>query len=530
MTRSILSSLAALLLALAVARPASAQANAQGGAETIQNFKRYFGTYKDTPSRVEAILTLEGLEDAEGAQVVEILVSKLKEPEPEIARAAVRVLAAFKTRPPVEAMLAVLKSEKTEAVRTGILRALAEAKYEGTQAAVSACLTDKSWEVRRRALQALLVTSDATLAPTVVPLCSDPEPAVRCEALEGLARLKSPLVVEHALKNLSDPVWQVRASAILALTKVRSADAVEPLVLRLAQEEGRLSTDIGEALANLTGKEYGPDAAKWKQYWEESKATFKLPTEQAIAYLRAKREAHTGPARSTFEKSGVAEFTGIQTKSRSILFVIDQSGSMEALVVERERFEGGNYPDYSRMTIVKEELKRTIDHLEPYVNFNVVAFATMVHTWKQKLVPANVLNKSAAKDFVDQIGAIGGASKEDLAQAGLVGSANLDMGKTNTYGAIMNALNVPIVPGAKTVATGVQDKNYKCDVDTIFFLSDGRPTVGEYVDPDDILREVRTVNELRKVVIHTIAIGEFQKDFMRRMAEQNGGVFVDLGK
>ena len=30
--------------------------------------------------------------------------------------------------------------------------------------------------------------------------------------------------------------------------------------------------------------------------------------------------------------------------------------------------------------------------------------------------------------------------------------------------------------------------------------------------------------------IHTIAIGEFQKDFMRKMAEDNGGVFVDLGK
>src|SRR5262245_52016301 len=161
---------------------------------------------------------------------------------------------------------------------------------------------------------------------------------------------------------------------------------------------------------------------------------------------------------------------------------------MEALVVEKERFEGGNYPDYTRMTIVKEELKRTIDHLEPYVNFNIVAFATAVKRWKDKLVPANVLNKSAAKDFVDGIGAIGGASKEDLAQAGLVGAANLDMGKTNTYGALMTAMGVPISQqGQKTVTTAVQDKAYKTEVDTIFFLSDGRPTVGEYVDPDDIL-------------------------------------------
>ena len=499
--------------------------------ETIQNFKRYFGTYKDTPSRVEAVLTLEGLEEQVGVEVVDVLLPKLREPEPEVVRAVVKVFAAFQSRPPVDALLAALKSEKNEVVRIGILRALTDGKYTDTLSGITPCLADKSWDVRRRALQALLVNRDPALAETVAPLASDAEPAVRCEALEGLARLESELVVSPALQGLVDPVWQVRASSILALTRVRHPSAVEPLVQRLAAEEGRLSTDIAEALANLTGKEFGPEPDKWKQWWAENKNGYKLPTKEAIAYLRTKREAHTGPKRSTFEKSGVAEFTGIQTKSRSILFVIDQSGSMEALVVERERFEGGNYPDYTRMTIVKEELKRTIDHLEPYVNFNIVAFATQVKPWKQKLVAANVLNKSAAKEFVSGLEALGGASREDLAQAGLVGSANLEMGKTNTYGAIMTALGVPIgEKGLGSVATGAIEKTYKTDIDTIFFLSDGRPTVGDYVDPDDILREVKTANDLRKIVIHTIAIGEFQKDFMKRMADQNGGVFVDLGK
>jgi hypothetical protein len=107
---------------------------------------------------------------------------------------------------------------------------------------------------------------------------------------------------------------------------------------------------------------------------------------------------------------------------------------------------------------------------------------------------------------------------------GLTSSANLDKGKTNTFGALKVALGVNEVRTA--------DQNYeKVAADTIFFLSDGRPTVGEYVDPDDILREIHALNDLRKVIIHTIAIGEFQKDFMERLAAQNGpGVFVDLGK
>lgn len=516
-------------LALFAALPAAAD----DGAETLQNFKKYFQTYKDAASRVEAVLTLEGLEDALGVQVVDLLVPKLKEKEtePDVARAIVRVLAGFKTRPPVDAILTFLKDDKTELVRVTLLRVLADAKYTDVRPAVTACLTEKSWEIRRRALQALLVGNDPTVADVVLPLCADPEPAVRCEAIEGLAKLKSPQVVAPAIANLADPVWQVRASSILALTKVRSKDAVEPLVQRVQVEEGRLTVELGEALANLSGKEFGPDGAKWKQWWDGAKATFVLPTEQAIEYLRTKHEARTGPGRSKFEKTGVAEFTGIETKSRSILFVIDQSGSMEALVVEKERFEGGGYSDYSRMRIVKEELKRTLDHLEPYVNFNIIAFATEVNPWKKKLVPATVLNRSAAKDWVERLEAIGGSSKEDLAMAGLMGSASLDKGKTNTYGAIMTALNVPLDnKGLRAVQTGPIDKNYETDIDTIFFLSDGRPTVGVYVETDDILREVKAANELRKIVIHTIAIGEFQKDFMKRMAEQNGGVFVDLGR
>jgi Mg-chelatase subunit ChlD len=77
---------------------------------------------------------------------------------------------------------------------------------------------------------------------------------------------------------------------------------------------------------------------------------------------------------------------------------------------------------------------------------------------------------------------------------------------------------------------GLKDKEYEVAVDTIFFLSDGRPSTGEFVDTEDILREVLKANELRKVVIHTIAIGEFQKSFMQRLAEKSGGVFVDLGR
>jgi hypothetical protein len=228
----------------------------------------------------------------------------------------------------------------------------------------------------------------------------------------------------------------------------------------------------------------------------------------------------------------VTGYHGIETTSRSILFIIDVSGSMEAEVIEKERFSDGKYPSMQRIDIVKTELMRTIDRLDANVNFNILAFATKVDPWKKDLVPSNIVNKSAAKDWIRGLEAIGGNSKEDLASAGLVGSANMEMGKTNTYGALMAGLGIDAAKKDKGPTTGaaVPDKNYKVGVDTMFFLSDGRPTVGDYIDPEDIKREVKAANELRKVVIHTIAIGEFQKEFMKRIAEDNGGVFVDLGR
>jgi hypothetical protein len=490
-----------------------------GGDETLTNFKKYYATYKDTPSRVEAILTLEGHEEAE---IVEVLLPKLKEADGEIVRAVVRVYSGFKSKPPVDAMLAALKSDKTEAVRVGILRAFTEGKLEAGPA-VQACLADKSWEVRRRAVQAIVASGRPDAATLVAPLAADPEAAVKVTALDALTELGSEKVVPPAIADLGDTTWQVRKSAIAALTKVRSADAVEPLIKTLEKEQGVLVPDITEALACLTGQDLGADVEKWKAWWPGVKATFTLPSAEAIAYLRTKHEARTGGPGREYQKSGTVEYHGIDTPSRAILFIIDVSGSMESVVTEKERFEAGHYPSYSRIDIVKTELQRTIDHLEPYVNFNIIAFATDVDFWKKQLVPANVLNKSAAKEWAAHLVAIGGNSKEDLAVVGLAGSSNLDKGKTNTYGALMAALAVK--PGART-----GEKGYAVEVDTIFFLSDGRPTVGEFVDPDDILRELLAANELRKVKIHTIAIGEFQKDFMRKIAEKTGGVFVDLGK
>ena len=483
--------------------------------ELVKEFKKYFKKYKDTPTRVEAVLALEG---TESASVVGALVPVLKDKEAEVVRAVVRVLAAFKTRPPVDALLVTLQEKKDEAIRVGLLRALADGRYGSFHEAVLPLLGDKSWEVRRRAVNALATSGEASVAEPMAELVADKEPAVRCAVFEGLAALGSGLVVEPAIQALGDGSWQVRGSAISALGTVRRKESIGPLIARMAIEEGRLVADIGVALANVTGRDFGQRIDAWQKFWQTYEGRFEIPTDDELRKLRAKQKERA----EMYKPPGAVTYHGIDSPSRSILFVIDQSGSMEQEVVEVERFKDGGYPSMRRIDIVKTELLRTIQNLEDYVEFNIIAFATETKRWKKTQVRANVLNKSSAATFIRRLESIGGASKEDLAAVGLVGSANLEAGRTNTYSALMDALEV--------AGQGVRDKNYEVAVDTIFFLSDGRPSWGKFIDTDDILREVKTANDLRKVVIHTIAIGEFQKAFMERLAVENGGVFVDLGK
>ncbi len=511
-----ISRLVPFLLAILVVPVSLALAGTQDD-EIVEEFKRYFRKYEDTPSRVEAILALE---DVESVEVVKVLLPVLKDSEPDVVRAAVRILGAFETRPPVDRILTALEDKKDAAIRAGLLRAVAAGKYAGFGEPLHACLEDSAWDVRRRALQALAATGDESAIETMVECCEDREPAVQCAALEALAALGSGLVVPPAIELLGHGVWQVRASAIHALARVRRVESIGPLIERMAEEEGRLTEDIGVALGEITGREFGRRLDAWQQFWKTYAGRFQIPTDEELARLRekqAERKAQYEPP------PGEVTYHGVETPSRSILFVIDVSGSMEQEVIDKERFRDGGYPSFERIDIVKTELTRTIEGLDSYVKFNILAFATDVKTWKKSLVGANVLNKSSAATWIKRLEALGGASKTDLARAGLTGSANLEAGRTNTYGALMHALGVATEKRKKP-------KSYAVAVDTIFFLSDGDPSAGEYVDTRDILREVREANELRKVVIHTLAIGEFQRGFMRQLASDNGGVFVDLGR
>ena len=484
------------------------------GDEALADFKKYFPTFQENAQRIEAILALEGLD---GAPLVETLLPLVADPEIEIRGAVVRVLSKIRSEAAVSALIASFKTKKSE-TKAGAAEVLGLGRHPQAVGPLKLLAADSSPEVRAAAALALGRIRDREGNEALLKLLEDGKDVVRTAACDALGWIGDAGTADAVIAKLADREWRVRAAAIAALGSLRATQVVPRLIESMEKEEGRLVEDSSRSLERLTGIELGPDAQAWRDWWKQVEKGYQIPSEQALKEFKEKQRK---AALKYGLRKDVVEYQGITTPSKRILFIIDQSGSMEDEVLEKKRFEGRNYPNFTKLEIAKQELIRTLKNLDPSVKFNVLTFATLVFSWKRQLQSANVLGKTSSVDYVERLKPIGGSSKAALAGAGLVGAAGMEEGKTNTYLALMTGLGGP---GGRTLGDVAED------VDTIFFLSDGRPSVGKLIEPDDILGAVREVNKLKKIVIHAIAIGEFQKDFMEALAKENGGVFVDLGK
>jgi hypothetical protein len=72
--------------------------------------------------------------------------------------------------------------------------------------------------------------------------------------------------------------------------------------------------------------------------------------------------------------------------------------------------------------------------------------------------------------------------------------------------------------------------NFADTPDTIYFLTDGEPTVGDITDTEVLNSWFRELNRFARVKVNVITFGNLGVDpeFLRRLAEDNGGVFVQV--
>jgi Mg-chelatase subunit ChlD len=304
---------------------------------------------------------------------------------------------------------------------------------------------------------------------------AEPEEIVRNAALEILGSTGRREVLPLLIEALSNPFWTTRLAACRGLERLRLSQGVGALCGRIGLEEGRMREEFATSLWRLSGMPFHTNAAQWERWWASEGSTFQ-PIDEAELKKRAKEEELR-----KLKDLTASTFFGIRIVSHRVVFILDISGSMEEATRGSYIGEQGEH----RIVVAKKELLRALDGLEKDTLFNVIAFSGDVESWSDAIRERTDETLESAKEYVREI-PIGGG--------------------TNIYGALQSAFADP-------------------QVDTIYFLSDGEPSVGDVIDPEAIRTEVADWNKHRRLVIHSIAVGGSLR-LLEQLAADTGGTYV----
>ncbi len=375
-----------------------------------------------------------------------------------------------------------------------IARALGETKNAPAVEWLVKIASTDSQESVRGAVATALGTVDAAgvdPGPCLHKMTQDKSPRVRSAAVDSLRMRRAPGSHAVLVGALEDEHWQVRAAAAEALGAEDDRTSVKPLIERLQKEPGRMREDIARALHLLTGVDLGGDAKAWKGWWETNGAAWEAGSLE-------KKKTEAGSARGE-EPGKTTVFFGIETKSKNIVFVLDISGSMAEKAGKPATVESG--PDAvtpkgdRKIDVARAEIHRAINLLPADAVFNLIFYSGEVKVLSAASMTATETNKTKARKFIDGLEPDGG---------------------TNIHDALERAFHL----------LRKKEDNYDKGADTIFFLTDGQPTVGKLLDREKILAVVRDWNQDRRIRIHAIGVGDHDGDLMKRLAEQNGGTYV----
>lgn len=404
------------------------------------------------------------------------------------------------TEPQKRALLEAGLAAAEPVVRMAAADGLAAAADEAAVTALAGCVER---ETDDKVLESLVSALRASLAKYAAAPAGGAEPPAPPES--------SRLAIRAVIGALGRTSWRADLALVGFLEDYRSTETVPALIAVLqrfkdnpqdvlsGKTSGLLLHRSHDVLVSLTGAVFPADRPdQWREMWEKEKATMK------VSFVR--------PAKAGDEITVAGGFCGIPVQGTRVVFVLDLSGSMTATMPVKAT-NASEIPDKlpTRLDFAKRELLRALDQLGEVSAFNLVTFNgdAKARQWQKDLQVATAKNKDAFRKYVADLKAEGG---------------------TNLWGGLQEGLKI------KSLVYG---ERYESNVDELFVLSDGAPTVGEVLDPLEILRLIAETNKFSRVRINTVFIstpGERLPDtmtikpeeLMRRMAEANGGKFVEL--
>jgi HEAT repeat protein len=442
--------------------------------------------------------------DPKAMDIVLTAISRLKSP----GRIPVLVNELSKATAP-EVQVAVL----------GGLRANPAGKEDRVPAAAVHFLKSPNVDVQTAAYDLLSLTPDAKHRTHFVAGLKNPTWEIRVICLEALLALKDKDLVKHAAAFVKDPDPRVRVGAVQALLHHGGGEVIEPLFRSLGSAEGRLLDDIADALSRLTGKNFGTVQTQWESWWAQNKASGGNYTAMSAEEFAALKDQDTKQV-----TSATPLYFGLRVLSSNAAFVMDCSESMnEEYVPAKQEPAAGEKKEekgktvvvdpknagekgakkakkkgVSRISIAKKELLEVVHRLRDGCSINILTFNSLITDFTAMAFP-DLKEKGALPKVSPAVRDAAGAFVERAKAEGL----------TNLLTALNTAFSYP-------------------EIDTIYLLSDGAPTVG-VVDPGELMARLERMNRHRKVKINCISFHPEpeERKLLRSLADLNYGVYVE---
>ncbi len=382
-------------------------------------------------------------------------------------------------------------------------RVCGELRLRSAKPGLRALHEDPFWLARAEAAIASATLQDFDAQARLRAMLSEPSAKVRIGAMDALTlygEKVNPIGIPPIARNLEHGAWQLRLAAAQTLAVIGDEQAVKPLIDRLEKEAGRVRDAIVIALESISGEEFGGSPGAWKGWWERE-----------AEHIRERGGFTTGVKKPDLERPNryvdeQPEYYGVDVFSQRVAFVIDTSKSTDRIFRPNKTTLRRLYAKYDEEPVTVNEIcRREVEHsigqLHTAARFNVLSFGSRVQTWNRTLVRASAGNKRSGASFA---------------------RSQHPSGETNFHGALAAALDLEDHP-MQSAALGDTP-------DTIFFLTDGTPTVGDITDPATMLAWFGSMNRYSRARVHTIAFGTLGVDepLLRGLAQQNWGTFVQL--
>jgi hypothetical protein len=295
-------------------------------------------------------------------------------------------------------------------------------------------------------------------------------------AAEALGRVAGDAALQAllALAGTTHP-WPEQAAVLRGLSLRADPRAADEAVKALRNPDPAVKAAAREAAAALIGEDLGDDPAAWEKRWAGARAAWIPPGSRQAPPAK---ETETLPSPKP-ETRTVARFYDLPVTGRRVVFVVDCSQSMWG----------------PKMETAKAETEAAVKGLRSTQRFAAVFFNEKTWTWRDVLVRATPAQKWA---FVRTLPDLPTKSYTNISDA-----------LERVFGwAGVGRWAVPDPPG----------------LDEVFFLTDGFPNRGRFLEPDRIAEAVRGWNSTARARIHTVAVGDrTAPELLERLSADSGG-------